>query len=59
MSSLLHFVFDLLESRNGLPFRDEDKREVSHFKRGEWKLNLKIVIDEKSVLLISFGLCRY
>lgn len=52
LSSLLHFLFNLLGNRNGFPFRDEDKRRF-HILRGEKvEINLKIVIGEMSFLCL-------
>lgn len=58
-SSLLHFLLNLLENRNGFPFRDEDKRKFPISRAEKWKFNVNIVIGEQSVFPMSFGLCPF
>lgn len=54
---LLHSIFNLLGNRNSFPFQDEDKRWF-HLLRGgrEWKLSLKTVIGEKTIVPVFWTL---
>lgn len=55
----LHFLSNLLENRDGFPFRDEDKRKLHVSREETWTFNVNFVTGEQSVFPVSLGLCPY